>query len=111
MTVSSLTNSQLETEDHPHSVILLSSAQPDTSTTTQILTSRKRKAWEGIHAGNNKWVGGQRPPALRSAESEEDHLQTPNCSNTGYEDEDGEEVGQDDVGQDRDWEEEQEANV
>ena len=64
ITVSSLTNSQGEGEDQ-HSVILLSSAQPDTQTTTQILTSRKRKAWEGIHAGNNKWVGGQRPPALR----------------------------------------------
>ena len=63
ITVSSLTNSQVEGEEP--SVILLSSAQPDTNTTTQILTSRKRKAWEGIHAGNNKWVGGQRPPALR----------------------------------------------
>ena len=63
ITVSSLTASQGEGEDHP--VILLSSAQPDNATTTQILTSRKRKAWEGIHAGNNKWVGGQRPPALR----------------------------------------------
>ena len=42
---------------------LLSPAQPDTN--THLLTSRKRKAWEGIHAGNNKWVGGQRPPALR----------------------------------------------
>ena len=49
--------------------------------------------------------------SCRSAESEEDHLQTPNCSNTGYEDEDGEEVGQDEAGQDRDWDEEQEANV
>ena len=65
ITVSSLANSQGEEEEHQHSVILLSSAQPDTATTTQILTSRKRKAWEGIHAGNNKWVGGQRPPALR----------------------------------------------
>ena len=64
ITVSSLTNSGGDGEDHPHhSVILLSPAQPDTN--THLLTSRKRKAWEGIHAGNNKWVGGQRPPALR----------------------------------------------
>ena len=34
--------------------------------TTQILASRKRKAWEGIHeVANSKWTGGQRPPALR----------------------------------------------
>ena len=47
----------------------------------------------------------------RSAESEEDHLQTPNCSNTGYEEEEGEEGGPEEVGEDRGWEEEQEANV
>ena len=49
--------------------------------------------------------------SYRSAESEEDHLQTPNCSNTGYEDEEGEEEGQEEVGQERGWDEEQEANV
>ena len=43
-------------------------APPD-PTTTQILASRKRKAWEGIHSGNNKWVGGQSPPALRCVNS------------------------------------------
>ena len=46
----------------------------------QDLSSRKRKALEGIHSGNNKWVGGQRPPALRTAEldrEEDTHLQTP----------------------------------
>jgi len=48
-----------------------------------LLVSRKRKAWEGIHAGGNKWVGGQRPPALRSAEQEQ-HLHTPQCSNQGF---------------------------
>ena len=38
--------------------------------TTQILASRKRKAWEGIHeVANNKWTGGQRPPALRYVSS------------------------------------------
>ena len=64
MTVSSLASSVVEGEEQPHhSVILLSPAQPDTH--TGLVTSRKRKAWEGIHPGNNKWVGGQRPPALR----------------------------------------------
>ena len=32
---------------------------------TQILASRKRKAWEGLNPGSSKWTGGQRPPALR----------------------------------------------
>lgn len=59
---------------------------PDHATT--LLVSRKRKAWEGIHSGGNKWVGGQRPPALRSSDNDDEgHLVTPNCSNTGYEDE------------------------
>lgn len=107
ITVSSVRESVDSGEDQ-HSVILLSAAQPDINTPPS-LTSRKRKAWEGIHAGNNKWVGGQRPPALRSAESEEDHLQTPNCSNTGYEDEEAEETAS--VDQDRGWNEDQEADV
>jgi len=54
---------------------------------TTLLVSRKRKAWEGIHSGGNKWIGGQRPPALRSSDVDDDgHLVTPNCSNTGYDD-------------------------
>ena len=35
------------------------------STQTQMLASRKRKAWEGLNPGTSKWTGGQRPPALR----------------------------------------------
>jgi len=59
---------------------------PDHAST--LLVSRKRKAWEGIYSGGIKLVGGQRPPALRSLENEDEgHLVTPNCSNTGYEDE------------------------
>jgi len=74
-------------KDSGHGEILLPAEAA--ATTVQILTSRKRKAWEGIHSGNNKWVGGQRPPPLRSAESDEEHLLTPNCSNTGYDDTNG----------------------
>jgi len=60
---------------------------PPADHATTLLVSRKRKAWEGIHSGGNKWVGGQRPPALRSSDNDdESHLVTPNCSNTGYED-------------------------
>ena len=45
--------------------VAAASDQPTAAAAVQILTSRKRKAWEGIHAGGHKWVGGQRPPALR----------------------------------------------
>ena len=51
----------------------------------------------------------KRSVIVRSAESEDDHLQTPQCSNTGYEDEEAEEAVNTD--NDRSWSQEHEGNV
>ena len=54
------------------------------------MVSRKRKAWEGVSTGGNKYVGsGRLPPARGLDEEEGTGLDTPNCSNTGFEDEVG----------------------
>ena len=59
--------------------------------TGNVVVSRKRKAWEGVHTGGNKYVGSGRLPPARGLDDEEgtNGLETPNCSNTGFEDEVG----------------------
>lgn len=63
--------------------------------TGNVVVSRKRKAWEGVHTGGNKYVGSGRLPPARGLDDEEgtNGLETPNCSNTGFEDEVGEGSG------------------
>jgi len=87
--------SQVKSGQGEGSQVKVGQGEVEVGTGSGLLLSRKRKAWEGLHTGGNKWVGGQRPPALRSSEAEEEsHLMTPQCSNTGYEDEVRDEEGE-----------------